>query len=298
MNIKNKHNSNIQCTSKAIIGEYCKKHSKHPTRFILKKDECQIYKIQKWWRKISMLRNFRRQGPSCNYFSLSNNTTELYSFDSFETIPRIYYYSFSDAKKNIWAFDIRTLSYLLSKKKVLLNPYTQEKILDFTVDKILKRIDWLKKYKYDIMYKNNDTLTSEQMWNQKVLDIFSKMEENNYLVNSDWFHELSKSDHTEFYKKLYDIWNYRLDLTIQQKNQIVQGFNNRQNKLFKYSPDEFEIKDEKYIKKYNLNMIERFISSSNDKTQRSLGIMYVLMALCYVNDHVAEAYPWINASIN
>jgi hypothetical protein len=89
-----------------------------------------------------------------------------------------------------------------------------------------------------------------------------------------------------------------LNLTIQQKNQIVPGFNNRQNKLFKYYPHEFQIKDEKSVKKYNLNTIERFISSSNDKTQRSLGIMYILMALCYVNDNVAEAYPWLNNSIN
>lgn len=298
MNIKNKHNPNLQCTSKAVVGEFCKKHSKHPIRFILKKDECQINKIQKWWRKQSLLRNFKLQGPSRNFFSLSNNTNELYSFDSFETIPRIYYYSFYDAKKNIWAFDIRTLSYLLSKSKLLINPYTQEKVSEININKILKRIDWLKKHKYDTMYKNNDTLTSEQIWNQRVLDIFSKMEENNYLVNSDWFHELSKSDHIEFYKKLYDIWNYRLNLSLQQKNLIVPGFNNRQNKLFKYYTHEFELKDEKYIKKYNLNMIERFISSSTDKTQRSLGVMYVLMALCDVNENVAHAFPWLYASIN
>ena len=298
MNIKNKHSPNVQCISKATVGDFCKKHSKHPVRFILKKDEPQIYKIQKWYRKLCILRNFKQQGPSRNDFSLSNNITELYSFDSFETIPKIYYYSFSDTKKNIWAFDIRTLSYLLSKTKTLINPYTQEKVSQTLVNRILKRIEWLKKYKYDVMYKNNDTLTKEQFWNQRVLDVFSKMEEHNYLVNSDWFHQLSKADHIDFYKKLYDIWNYRLNLTIQQKNQIVPGFNNKQNKLFKYYTYEFELKDEKSVKKYNLNMIDRFISSSTDKTQKSLGIMYVLMALCYVNENIAEAYPWIHASIS
>ena len=84
MSIKNKHSPNVQCISKATVGEYCKKHSKHPIRFILKKDEPQIYKIQKWYRKLCILRNFEQQGPSRNDFSLSNNITELYSFDSFE----------------------------------------------------------------------------------------------------------------------------------------------------------------------------------------------------------------------
>lgn len=292
MNIKNKHNSNIQCTSKATVGDYCKKHAKHPIRFILKKDEYQINKIQKWWRNQCFRNYFKRQGPSRTNFSLSTNTSELYSFDSFETIPRIYYYSFSDVKKNIWAFDIRTLSYLMSKTRGLLNPYTQEKISDIIVSKIQKRIEWLKNHKYDIMYKDNDSLTTEQLWNQRVLDVFSKMEENNYLVNCNWYHELSKSDHIDFYRKLYDIWNYRLQLTIQQKNLIIPGFNNRHNKLFKYYIDEFETKDEKCIKKYNLNLIERFVSSSTE------GVIYILMALCTVNNNVAEAYPWLNESVS
>ena len=32
-------------------------------------------------------------------------------------------------------------------------------------------------------------LTSNQMWNQNVLNIFSKMEESGYIVNPDWFLE-------------------------------------------------------------------------------------------------------------
>jgi hypothetical protein len=34
------------------------------------------------------------------------------------------------------------------------------------------------------MYINNEILSVDQIWNQRVLDVFIKMEENNYLVNS------------------------------------------------------------------------------------------------------------------
>ena len=117
-----------------------------------------------------------------------------------------------------------------------------------------------------------------------------------YIVNSDWFHELDKEDHIELYKRIYDIWNYRIGLTLKQKNLIVPGFNSR-NKLFKFTIEDIKDKEEKAIKKNNLSIIERLISSSDDKTQKSLGVMYVLIGLCYVNDTVAEAYPWIYASV-
>ena len=145
------------------------------------------------------------------------------------------------------------------------------------------------------MYLNDSNLSLDQIWNQNVLEVFSKMEEHGYIVNSDWFHNLVKEDHIEFYKKIYDIWNYRLNLTLKQKNTIVPRFNT--NNLFRCHPSEILDKEEKWLKKNNLQVIDKLISSSNDKTQRSLGIMYVLMALCIVSNNVAEAYPWIVQSI-
>jgi len=51
------------------------------------------------------------------------------------------------------------------------------------------------------------------------------------------------------------------------------------------------------LRKNNLQLIERFITSGNDKPQKGLGVMYVLMALVQVSDAVAEAFPWVYASI-
>jgi hypothetical protein len=297
-NIKSKHYPNIQCPNKIQSEDnlYCKKHSKNPIRFSENRiNSAKI--IQKVWKKYSLKNIFSRQGPAAFDRTLANNTAELYSLELLITIPKIYFFSFYDERKNIWAFDIRTLSFLLSKTKAIKNPYTNVILPQEIITKIQKRISWLKNHKYQIMYIDNTYCTSEQMWNQHVLDIFSKMEEAGYIVNSDWFHDLDKEEHIDFYNKLFDIWNYRIGLTHKQKNLIVSGFNSR-NKLFKYTLDELKLKEEKSIKKNNLSIIERLISSSNDKTQRSLGVMYVLMGLCYVNDTVAEAYPWIYASIN
>ena len=98
------------------------------------------------------------------------------------------------------------------------------------------------------------------------------------------------------YKKIYDIWNYRLQLTIKEKSSIVPGFN-KKNKLFKFLIEELDDKEEKVLRKNSLQIIENFISSE-DKTQKALGVMYVLMGLSYVNDSITEAYPWISTSLN
>ena len=292
INIKNRHNTDIKCSSKATNGLYCSKHYKSPNPFY---NYTTISKLQQWWKTYIKRKYYSKQGPARNNLSLANNTTEIYTFDNIETIPKIYIFSFADNNKNIWVFDIRTLSYLSSKTKQIKNPYTQELCSSTILNKIQERIQWLKSRKYEVMYVNDSNLSINQIWNQNVLEVFNKIEEHGYIVNVDWFHNLTKEDHIEFYKKLYDIWNYRLNLTLYQKNNIVPGF--KKNKLFRFHPNEINEKEEKILKKTNLQLIDKLISSSDDKTQRSLGIMYTLMAFSYVNDDVAYAYPWIVQSI-
>jgi hypothetical protein len=295
MNIRSKHYKNVQCPNKVSIGEYCSKHAKNPIRFSSKLNISAVV-IQKMWRKYSLKKLFSRQGPARNCYSLANNSTELSSLESLETIPKIFFFSFSDSDKNIWAFDIRTLSYLISKSKKVQNPYTRNMFSPEIITKIKARIQWLKQRKYQTIYNDNTSFTSEQIWNQNVLEVFTKMEESGYIVNSDWFHDLDREDHIKFYVKLYDIWAYRIGLSMKEKSAIVPGFNSK-NKLFKHFPNEILEKEEKYLKKLNLNIIQKLVSSSTDKTQISLGVMYVLMALCYVHDSVADTFPWIYASI-
>ena len=295
MNIKSKHYKNIQCSNKVSSGEYCSKHLKNPIRFSSILNTSAI-RIQKAWKKSCIRKNYSRQGPARNDYSLANNNTEIYSLESLELIPKKFFFSFYDSQKNIWAFDIRTLSYLLSKSKQVINPYTREIFTSDIVKKIRFRIDWLKSKKYSTMYQDNSSLTNDQIWNQNVLEVFSKMEESGYIVNTDWFHDMDKEDHILFYKKLYDIWYFRADLSVKEKNLIVPGFNGR-NKLFKHFLTDIQDKEEKYLKKMNLGIIQKLVSSSNDKSQKALGVMYTLMGLSYVSELVAEAFPWIYASV-
>jgi hypothetical protein len=299
-NIRSRHYPNERCKNKALIdNDFCAKHLKNPHLFLNNpinnhiNNIKSVVKIQRFWKKYKLYFNFKNQGPARNNTSVSNNNTELYTLEPLETLCKIYLFSFADTNKNIWCFDIRTLSFLLSKSKIILNPYTREVLTKEIVKKIKSRIQWLQSKKYEIMYLDNTTFTHEQIWNQKVLDIFSKIDELGYLVNPEWFHEMDTQDHIDFYKKLYNLWNFRLQLSDEEKRLIVPSYKSSKNKLFKTFFDDLQSKDDKYLKKQNLQLIERLVTSSCDKPQRSLGAMYILMGLYYVNSSIADDYPWL-----
>lgn len=296
-NIRSRHYPNERCKNRAIHDkDYCAKHLKNPKRFL--DNSSSIEKIQNCWRNYSSINNYKRQGPARNILSISNNSTELYSLEPLESIPKIYIFSFWDTNKNIWCFDIRTLSFLLSKSKLFKNPYTRDIVSKEIIKKIEIRLSWLQSKKYEIMYIDNTSFSHEQIWNQKVLDIFSKMEELGYLVEPEWFHEMDREDHINFYKKLYNLWNFRLNLTEQEKRLIVPSYQSSKHKLFKISSyEELVSKEENCLKKQNLQIIERFVSSGFDKPQKSLGCMYILMGLSYINESVLTTYPWINDTL-
>ena len=285
VNIKSKHYSRLRCPNIAHKGEFCSKHSKNPIRF---NSDPKAQLIQRVWKKFCLKKIFSRHGPAFFDKTLANNQTELYSLESLDSIPKLYFFSFSDEQKNIWAFDIRSLSFLLSKSNSIKNPYTNLLLSEPIVNKIKSRISWLKSHKCQVIHNHGTNFTNEQIWNQNVLDVFSEIEKSGYLVNTDWFHALDKEDHIEFYKSLYDIWNYRVGLNSKEKSLIVPTYN---RKLLKHYPSEILEKEEKVLKKINLSNIKLLVNSNQ-------GIIYVLMAFCMVNSDVGDAYPWIRDSIS
>lgn len=296
INIKSKKTPDIQCKSNAIYGDYCSKHFKHPSRFILKREPLQyskheenaIKKIQRFWRKMSPYIFLFNQGPSRNMVNLSKNDTEIFSLEPVNSILKLYYFSIVDSKGNLWTFDIRSLAQMISLGVLKENPYTRDTLSSKIITKVLNRIEWLRSRGYTTMYISDSDLTSEQIWKQKILDVFTQMECFGFHVPYKWLIEMSVDNHIEFYKTLYNIWNYKLGLSYEQKNAIVphsvELFNVNNTK--KYSKNWWE--------KTNLYHIKTLISSTSDKELQRLGATYCMAAFVNVNKDAAEAYPWLN----
>ena len=309
-NIKSKKHKDQPCLYTATHGDFCSRHFKNPTRFAAKEPMLPekmltrsahqaICFIQKTWRRWSSKMRYARQGPAANALDLAANQTEVYSLDVLESIPKSFFFSFADEHKNIWAFDIRSLSHLVTEGNDIVNPYTRMNISSETLQKIHARIIWLRQRKFPILHATGENLTQEQIWNQKVLDVFFKMESLGYRASCRWFDEMGLTDHMAFYRKLFRLWMYQLGLTPTEREAIVPGYNSGVTKLFRQTPDRLESSnhDLRWWRRANLNLILEFISRSPQKAQQGLGALYVLMALVQIVPEANEAYPWVRESL-
>jgi hypothetical protein len=304
-NIKSKRHPDVQCANIAVDGDFCARHCKRPHRYVASPElrityttrnyAAKIRKIQNWWRLLYSLDSLRKQGPALFLRSLAQNDTEVYSLETLTKIPKLYFFSYKDVNKHIWAFDIRSLSHSLNEGKSLANPYTREAFPPSTIQKVRERISFLRKRKYPILYLSGDTLSAEQIWNQKVLDIFMKLEALGYNTACAWYNNMNLDDHHKFYRCIYELWEWRLGLSSSERESIVPFHNRGQQRLFRNSPDVvvYENHNMKWWQKYNLNLIQNFITRSTDKTRQALGATYVIMGLVQVSDEAAEAYPWV-----
>jgi len=308
--IKSRNHPDAQCPSNASQGDFCQRHSKRPIRFFdrRKNDQRIIYtrsnallvgKIQRWWRLLISNKRRRTQGLFVHLKDMLNNTTEVYSMEAVSSIPQVFFFSYADAQKNGWAFDIRSLVHLTSQGQVLQNPYTREPLPESALAMFRKRVEWLRSKEYPLLYVYDEVLTPEQIWNQRVLDVFMKIEAMGYLLNTNWFHELSLKNHRSFYRALYQLWTWRLGLSADEKEEICPGYSVANTRLFHHVPEDMNRghQDMKWWKKKNLNLIHSLVTRGTSKSLRGLGALYVVMGLVQVSEGAADAYPWVLESL-
>jgi hypothetical protein len=247
--IKSKKNANLRCPNVASRGEFCAKHcnsrvlwsstskaaetntnvnanakAKNKTKPkpipFTKRQKASAEIINKFWKVYGRLALRRRHGPTLFLPSLSHNDRDIYTFDTISTIPMAYHFSFIDEKHHAWTFDMRFLIQLLQYGKKLINPFSQEPISETTIHRLDAMSQNLRKHKLPIVYVHTDELTPEQIWNQKVLDVFLKLTSLGYGVNMLWFETMTVSAHRTFYRKLYDLWNITAGLTPEDKEDL------------------------------------------------------------------------------
>lgn len=304
-NVRSKTHPDSPCKSIAIHGDFCARHWKRPHRYValtelrntsVTRSYIQAVKrIQAWWRLAFPSSLYRHQGPAIHLQSLSQNSTEVYSMEAIEKIPKLFFFSYADEKKTIWSFDIRSLSHSLAQGKALENPYTREPFAQRTLQRVRERIAYLRKRKYPVLYLQGDNLSQEQEWNQRVLDIFMKLEALGYSAACSWFNSMDLDDHKNFYKILHELWFWRLGLSPAEKELIVPGHLKSATKLFRWQPEVVTqaAHNLRWWQKHNLWLIQTFIEKSPDKSKNALAAVYMMMGLVYVSEDAAEAYPWI-----
>jgi hypothetical protein len=306
-NVRSRRIPDQRCPNPASHGEYCGVHYKFPRPYKSAAEiaiQCKANeivtpvedptpsanKVQKWWRFRGRLRIRWRQGPA-RYTRESTNTTDFYSMEDISSLSGEYLFSFFEpADKQVYAFDVRSLSSLLEKSDEALNPYTRTPISDSILTKATRFIRWCRKKGVSTRWAPIEAATPDQRFHIKVTDLFQKIDELNYYTNPDWFINMNVDRHRCFYVELYDIWFHRAELSNTMRGTIIPP----PARPFRYPiRDIVAQKSLDFLRKTNMDLIRMFISAAAEKTDRTLGAMYVVTALTMVSRPCAQMYPWL-----
>lgn len=299
-NIKSRKFPQERCKYKASKGDYCSRHYKHPRRFelhgiipVTRSTVSYIKKIQHWWRLWHGLKLSKLRTPAFFIRTLCHNETELASFGPLNEIPHDYFFVVNDNGR-FWGFDIRTLVIQYESHGYLENPYTKTQWGSNIVGDFRIRVDTLRRWKKSIQYEETGSLTLKQSWNLRVLDLCLRLDMLGYRVATQWFTDLDIVLQRHLYTVLFDMWNEQLNLTPLQREQIVPHHSIAATKLFKWTPTKVVMTaDLDSVRRTNLNVMERLITSAEAQSDRTLGAMYTVMGLCQVSGICRRAYPWL-----
>ena len=302
-NVKSRKFQHLQCPYPATKGEFCCRHWKKPRPFDSTKAQViatrstsgMAKKIQRWWRFKRGLLLFQERSPAFFCRDLCHNDTEIATMGSILEIPRDYFFVMHDSGSNLyWGFDIRSLVIQYEINGVLENPYTKVTCSQSIYASFQKRVELLRKHKMPVHYEQLTGLSSEQSWNLRVLDVCLRLDMLGYRIATAWFSDLTLTEQHALYSRMYRLWNDELILTAGLQDRIVPDGNKVNMKLFKWHPNKIILKQElDSVRRTNLNVIERLISSAAAQSDRTLGSMYTVMSLCVVSQPSRRAYPWL-----
>ena len=241
------------------------------------------------------------RGPAIHNRSLCVNETDFYSMDNIKSIAHEQFYSYKDKDGMIYGFDIKSLYQMFLKGTKINNPYNRNDLPEDVkkdikkIIKLSKGIKRIAKCKVPVVTEEDVTnLTPLQHIESRVLDIFQIMDMMDFCTNTDWFLSLSRLSLIKFIRDLYDIWNYRANLSFQIKKKICPPYGNPYTNI---NIGLVSTYNQPLLQNAALNIIEKLVKSGVDMDSRYLGSSYVLCGLTLVNIEARNTLPWLYESV-
>jgi hypothetical protein len=304
LSIKSKKHPDQQCAYNATHGKFCSRHSKSKIlwsamgeakspRTTTRKQRVALDKIYRFWVFYGRRKIRNIHGPSTFISEISQNDTDITSLEPISSIPLRYRFSYSDSTRHIWTFDLRFLVQMIHYGHEMKNPYTQDVFPRPDLERLQRLSETLISHKLPVLYTDEAELTPEQVWNQKVLDVFLKLNSLGYAVNLIWFEGMTVAQHHSFYTILYTMWE--TDLRAQEKENLVVGYNSGRAPLFRWTPEAIVAQGNtlKWWRKNNLGLMNAFLTRAKDRALQNCSALYVLTALVDAVPAARESFPWL-----
>lgn len=252
--------------------------------------------IQKNIKKFIVYNFFKLKGPGLLNKCLCNNKFDFLTYDTLDTIMVKDFFSFKDNCNFIYGFYINSFyNYIIKSKNKnnILNPYNNLPINKKIITDFFKLLSYSKLLNYD--YFIEDSKTIDNNIDTKIFEIFQTIDSFGYNTSLTWFTNLDKFNLIIFIKELYDIWNYRANLSINVKKEISPPYG---NPFMNININKLNNLNIYQIKKTIYNIFDNLVNKGITQSYRSLGCLYILTALTIVSNDAAESMPWLFESVN
>jgi len=138
-------------------------------------------------------------------------------------------------------------------------------------------------------------LTRQQPIQTRIDRIFTEIDRLGNYTQSSWFTDLTHLQYARLYRALYDIWNYRGQLSQELKMQICP-FHGPFEGIFPMTVRHLDLSVDD-LKSACLIAFENMIYSGVSNEIRQIGVMHSLTALTIVSTSARYALPWLFESM-
>ena len=289
--------------------------------------------IQKSFRSWICRYIIKLRGKALHNRKMCVNDTDFCTMEPLQEIENDYFYSFTDDNKFTYGFNITSLIEML-KRNNKSNPYTRATWSDIRINEItslynlsfilctgfskinipyspkvstttihrrqanrsdyspiirpITRAEDLERYN-NIRNIRNNTIDN------RINELFIEIDLLGNYTSREWFDNLEVRDYIRLYRKLYEIWYYRGELSREVQNNICP-FYSPFDGIFTRPLLHNEINLQQ-IKIACLIVIENMTYSGVTEDYRKIGILHALSALTSVSSGARMALPWLYESI-
>lgn len=212
------------------------------------------------------------------------NEEEIMSLESLYNIPLLYFIRIMDNNGYYYGFDIRSIIEIIKNDGK--NPYTLNKINENELNKINYKIELLKNNGINLEIEK-DVLSPEKTMELRMIDIFHKFDLLDNYTNHNWFKNLNLNQLKQLYRVSEDIWNYRTELTFDDKKKIINNGIAFNIPIYQINKTKHKINLQKII----LDEYERFSSQGLTNDDKKLGVMLMLTGLVEISSEAGYALP-------
>lgn len=147
----------------------------------------------------------------------------------------------------------------------------------------------------DLIRYNNIVNIRSSSINNRINELFIEIDLLGNYTNREWFDNLDVRDYIRLYRKLYEIWYYTGELSVEVQNNICP-FYSPFDGIFTRPLLHNEIQLQQ-IKTACLIAMENMVYSGISEDYRKIGTLHALSALTYVSLGARANLPWLYESI-